>query len=191
MSMSLIEKLENLTGNKYADTCLFCLIIFIIINFIIAIIGYTVDGLIAYLFSNIAIIIYSLFAPIATPPTFAILSPVAIPTMAPLTVGIVIMSIGYIISPLLVSVVAGRIGESKSVSFYSWFALSMISAVICMIMPFIAIPYAPIMVLMINIAFTTGAGKELTLIIVGLTFIGGIINGFFYGAIAMLVNKSD
>lgn len=189
--MSFIKKLEQLTGNDYIDTFLFCLIIFAIINFIIAIIGYAVDNLITYLFSNIAIIIYSLFAPIAAPPTFAILTPVAIPTMGSLTVGIVIMSIGYIVSPILVAIIAGRIGESKAVSFYSWFLLSMISAVICMFMPYIAIPYSPIMVLMIYIAFTTGAGNELTLILIGMTFIGGIINGFFYGAIAMLVNKSD
>jgi len=191
IKMSFIENLKKITGNEYIDTFLLCVIIFAIINFIIAIIGYAVDGLIVYLFSNIAIIIYSLFAPIAAPPTFAILTPVAIPTMGSLTAGIVIMSIGYILSPILVAIIAGRIGESKNVSFYSWFLLSMISAVICMFLPYIAIPYSPIMVLMIYIAFTTGAGNELTLIIVGMTFLGGIINGLFYGAIAMLVNKSE
>jgi len=190
--MSLIKKLENLTENNFMNTFLFCLIIYVLINLIVTLIGYAVDGLINYLLANFYVIIYGLFAPTATPPSFAIIIPLAIPTMGSLTAGIVIMSIGYMISPLITALIAGRNGESKYISFGAWFLLSLLSSIISLFFYFSPMPpYSPMLIFFLLVQFATGAKpSDINTMFLFFTILGGIINGMFYGSIAMLANKS-
>jgi len=166
----------------------FSLLAFIGLNFLFIIIAKTLSGDLNSLFSAISsnplIIIVVLFEPL-----IIILSPVpGILTLEPHMPGtvitliygqislgsydaILIQSIGFIVSPFVAALVAGRTGDGKGGSFGGWMIAALIGAAALSVLAFIQL-VDPLMIII-------------------LFMLGGVVNGVFYGCFALLFAKSE
>ncbi len=115
----------------------------------------------------------ALFGPIITFP-YTIIFGLANPFAETLTAGLIILYILYIMACLLAAVVAGKIGENKQEAFGSWFLAAMICAGVALTLTLVEGVYE----------------SQLTWTIVSI-IIAGIVNGFMYGAVALLLNKAE
>jgi len=162
----------------------FSLLALIGLNFLFVIIAETISGNLNILFSDISsdplIILLIFFGPLVSMPGSVFSS-----IYAQISLGIfgsmLIQSIGFIVSPFVASIIAGRMGENKGGSFGGWMITAMISAVALGILAFISsttlmyygIPVAdPILIL---ISF----------------LISGAVNGVFYGCFSLLFTKEE
>ncbi len=162
----------------------FSLLGFIGLNFLFVIIAETISGNLNLLFSDISsnplIILLIFFGPMVSMPgsvfssIFAQISSGTIDSM-------LIQYIGFIISPFVASLIAGRTGENKGGSFGGWMITTMISAVALGILAFIhtaTLSYYGIPL----------ADPSLMLI----TFLmSGAVNGVFYGCFSLLFTKEE
>ncbi len=161
----------------------FSLLALIGLNFLFVIITYTINEQLNPLFSDISsnplIILLIFFGPIVSMPgsessLFAQIS-------SGMTVPMLIQSIGFIVSPFVASLIAGRMGENKGGSFGGWMITAMISAVVLGILAFISpvtLSYYGIPVidpLFVLISF----------------LISGAVNGVFYGCFSLLFTKEE
>ena len=162
----------------------FSLLALLGINFLFVIIAETISGNLNLLFSDISsdplIILLIFFGPLVSMPGYVFSS-----IFAQISLGIIgpilIQSIGFIISPFVASLIAGRIGENKGGSFGGWMITSMISVVALGILAFI------------NRAGVLDYGiTETDPIAVLITFlISGAVNGVFYGCFSLLFTKEE
>jgi len=153
----------------------FSLLAFIGLNFLFIIIAYTISDVgLNPLFSAISsdplIIITVFFEPISFMPGNVIIS-----ISNQISFGSIdetlILSIGFIVSPFVASLVAGRTGESKGGSFGGWMITALIGSTALGVLAFIQLA-DPIMV------------------IIGF-MLSGVVNGIFYGCFALLFSKSE
>ena len=159
----------------------FSLLAYIGLNFLFAIISYTISGDLNLLFSSITsnplIILLIFFGPIVDVPSseiFALYGKIAF--------GIfdfsLIQTIGFIVTPFVASIVAGRTGGSKGASFGGWMITCLISSTVLGVLAFVnpvALGIPP-------------AGAVIFLITVS---ISAAINGVFYGCFALLFTKTE
>ena len=160
----------------------FSLLALIGLNFLFVIISETISGDLNLLFSDISsnplIILLIFFGPLISMPGSvfgSIYLQIASGTIGPL----LIQSIGFIISPFVASLIAGRMGENKSGSFGGWMISAMISVVALGILTFIS----PATLLYYDIPVVD---PSLTLI---LFLMSGAVNGVFYGCFSLLFTK--
>jgi hypothetical protein len=157
----------------------FSLLAYIGLNFLFIIIAYTIEGTLNALFSAISanplMILSILFGPVIYFPgeVFTLL---VNQFQSGIVTSLLIQFIGFIVSPFVGALVAGRMGENKGGSFGGWLLTSVLSgiamAILAYIEPSIFIPPAT----------TT------TMILV---LISGIAIGVFYGCFALLFTKTE
>jgi len=162
----------------------FSLLALLGINFLFVIIAETISGNLNLLFSDISsdplIILLIFFGPLVSMPGYVFSS-----IFAQISLGIIgpilIQSIGFIISPFVASLIAGRMGENKGGSFGGWMITSMISVVALGILAFIN----PATLLYYGIPVA-----EPSLILISF-LISGAVNGVFYGCFSLLFTKEE
>ena len=153
----------------------FSLLAFIGLNFLFSIIAYTISGDLNLLFSAISsdplIIITILFGPISMMPGFVITALYTSIALGMTDVAALIQLIGFIVSPFVAALVAGRTGGGKGGSFGGWMLAALIGAAALAVLAFIEFtsPILPIIGIMLS----------------------GAVNGVFYGCFALLFTKTE
>lgn len=138
-----------------------CIALFIGVNFGFAVLVSAIVGSIGSFFfslSNMSNLTRALFGPIASDPGIVWLGLVN-SFSSGLDLATILTLVGYIVAPLLASLIEGYYGANKGESFGAWF----LTACICMVVFLILSPS--------NLANT---------------IIFGIVNGFLYGCFALL-----
>ncbi|MFW9864792.1 MAG: hypothetical protein ACFFEN_01710 [Candidatus Thorarchaeota archaeon] len=173
---------------SYIKAFSFSMIAFIGLNVIFFLIGFIVLGVLDLFFEGLVTTPTSIFAmflgPIISIPSytvlwlgypFTIISQLSgyITGAIPVN-GFLIMIIGYIVSPVIAVVIAGKFGENKKNSFLGWFTTAMICAIVNLIVAVVelTIDGAPLDSITLQIIFSIGLG---------------IIYAFLYGSISFLV----
>jgi hypothetical protein len=162
----------------------FSLLAYIGLNFLFVIISETISGNLNTLFSDITsnplIILLIFFGPIASVPSseiFTLYTQIAFGTFD----ATLIETIGFIVTPFIAAVVAGRTGGSKGSSFGGWMIACLIGSAALGVLAFIN----PATLLYYGIIV---ANPVMLLIMFLIT---GAINGIFYGAFALLFTKTE
>jgi hypothetical protein len=162
----------------------FSLLALIGLNFLFVIITETITGDLNPLFSDISsnplIILLIFFGPLISMPGYvfsSIYAQISLGSIGPM----LIQSIGFIVSPFVASLIAGRMGENKGGSFGGWMITAMISAVALGILAFIS----PATLLYYGIPVVDPA-----LILISF-LISGAVNGVFYGCFSLLFTKEE
>ena len=162
----------------------FSLLAYIGLNFLFVIISETISGNLNTLFSDITsnplIILLIFFGPITMVPSGAIFS-----LYGQISLGMfdasLIQTIGFIVTPFVASLVAGRTGGSKGGSFGGWMITCLISSSAIGVLAFIN----PGALLYYGIAVSNPVMLLITI------SISAAINGVFYGAFALLFAKTE
>ncbi len=159
----------------------FSLLAYVGLNFLFIIISETISGNLNLLFSSITsnplIILLIFFGPIIDVPSteiFALYGKIAFGTFD----ATLIQTIGFIVTPFVASIVAGRTGGSKGASFGGWMITCLISSTALGVLAFInpvalGIPPAAAVIFLITVS------------------ISAAINGVFYGCFALLFTKTE
>jgi hypothetical protein len=160
----------------------FGLLAYIGLNFLFVIISRTISDDLNALFGNITadplILIILLMGPIINLPGL-VFQAIYGQIMTVLTPAVLIELIGYVVSPFIAAIVAGRMGETKGGSFGGWILAMMISAIgICLIA---ALSPATLIYYGLIVSFNTYF----------LVIISALVNGIFYGCIALLFTKTE
>ena len=152
----------------------FSLLAFIGLNFLFIIIAYTISGDLNSLFSTISsnplTIITILFAPISYMPGTVITGISTSISLGMPDLAALIQFIGFIVSPFVAALVAGRTGGGKGGSFGGWMLAALIGATAVAVLRYIELD--PIMD------------------IIGI-MLSGAVNGVFYGCFALLFTKTE
>ncbi|MFW9949959.1 MAG: hypothetical protein ACFFKA_07530 [Candidatus Thorarchaeota archaeon] len=175
----------------------FSLLAYIGLSFLFIVITETLSGNLNPLFNDISsnpLIIFLIFFG----NTVQLPSTVFISIYGQITIGAIdynlIRSIGYIVTPLVAALVAGRVGENKAGSFGGFFLTSVIGSIILGILAYLS---TALMVysgfLIIDPVFLGYFGISVidpttTLIILVLA---GAVNGIFYGAFSLMFTKTE
>ncbi len=162
----------------------FSLLGFIGLNFLFVIIAETISGNLNLLFSDISsnplIILLICFGPVVSMPGSvfsSIYAQISLGTIGPM----LIQSIGFIVSPFVASLIAGRTGENKGGSFGGWMITAMISAVALGVLVFIS----PATLTYYGIPIADPSGVLI------LFLMSGAVNGVFYGCFSLLFTKEE
>ncbi len=151
----------------------FSLLAFIGLNFLFVIIAGTINGTLATLFGMISSdplsIIGILFGVIVYMPG-TVVNGIYVTIYLGTFDYFLILFIGYLVSPFVASLVAGRTGDSKGGSFGGWMIAALISSAAMAVLAFIQL--APIVVIIGYI-------------------LSGVVNGIFYGCFALLFSKAE
>ena len=127
--------------------------------------------------SNPLIILVIFFGPIIDVPSseiFTLYAQISLGTFD----ATLIQTIGFIVTPFVASIVAGRTGGSKGASFGGWMITCLISSSALGVLGFIS---------PITLGFT--AAYAVTFLI--MASISAAINGVFYGCFALLFTKAE
>ena len=159
----------------------FSLLAYVGLNFLFVIISETISGNLNLLFSGITsnplTIMLIFFGPIVSVPSSEIFLLYGQISSATIDASL-IRTIGFIVTPFVASIVAGRTGGSKGASFGGWMITCLISSSALGVLGFIS-------------PSTLGfpAAYAVTyLIMVSLT---ALITGIFYGCFALLFTKTE
>ena len=159
----------------------FSLLTYIGMNFLFVIIAYTVSGDLNTLFSDITanplIILLVLCGPIINFPGTVILG-IYNAILGPIVPDLLIQLVGYIVSPFIAAIVAGRVGGKNGASFGGWF----LTCILC------ALAVGILFLSPATLAYYALTPTIGTLVV---AIIGGITNGIFYGAFALLFTKTE
>ncbi|MBY9003925.1 MAG: hypothetical protein KGD73_08135 [Candidatus Lokiarchaeota archaeon] len=160
----------------------FSLLTYIGLNFLFLIIAETISGDLNNIFTVISadpfIIILILFGPITNTPGI-VFNGIIIEVMGPLRPDVLIEFVGYIVSPFIAAIVAGRVGEKKGASFGGFLLTTVLSALAVSALVFLSPSSLMAYTLPTNMTTIVFAS------------IGGITNGVFYGAFALLFTKTE
>ena len=153
----------------------FSLLAFIGLNFLFVIIAETISGDLNLLFSDISsdplTIITILFAPISYMPGTVITGISVSISLGMPDIAVLIQFIGFIVSPFVAALVAGRTGGGKGGSFGGWMLTALIGATAVAVLFYVqlAAPIGEIIIIMLS----------------------GAVNGIFYGCFALLFTKTE
>jgi hypothetical protein len=160
----------------------FGLLTYIGMNFLFVIIAHTVSGDLNILFSDITanpfIILLVLCGPIINFPGTVILE-IYSRIMVSLVPDLLIQLVGYVVSPFIAAVVAGRVGGKNGASFGGWISTCILSAIAIGLLVYL------------NPSTLSYYGLVATNETLVTALIGGITNGIFYGAFALLFTKTE
>jgi len=162
----------------------FSLLGFIGLNFLFIIIAETISGDLNLLFNNISndplIILLIFFGPMVNTPG-SVFSSIFAQISSEMIDSMLIQYIGFIVSPFVASLIAGRMGENKGGSFGGWMITAMISAVGLGIIAFISLT-----------TLTNYGITETDPIAILISFLmSGAVNGVFYGCFSLLFTKEE
>ena len=162
----------------------FSLLALIGLNFLFVIITETITGNLNPLFIDISsdplIILLIFFGPLISMPGYvfsSIFAQISLGMISPM----LIQSIGFIVSPFVASLIAGRMGENKGGSFGGWMITAMISAVVLGILAFIS---------PVTLAYYGIPVIDPLFVLISF-LIGGAVNGVFYGCFSLLFTKEE
>ncbi|MHA1104583.1 MAG: hypothetical protein ACTSPN_02550 [Promethearchaeota archaeon] len=160
----------------------FSLLTYIGLNFLFLIIAETISGDLNNIFSVISadpfIIILILFGPITNTPGI-VFNGLFFEVTGLLRLDVLIELVGYMVSLFIAAIVAGRVGEKKGASFGGFLLTTVLSAV------------GVIALLYLSPATLTAFMLPADMTTIVLASIGGITNGVFYGAFALLFTKTE
>ncbi|MEJ2294080.1 MAG: hypothetical protein P8Y23_04870 [Candidatus Lokiarchaeota archaeon] len=164
----------------------FSLIAFVGINFLFVIITKTITGDLNNLFSvittNPLVLLFIFFGPIISMPGTVINSmyvSIASGVYDTAFIGTIITFIGYIVSPFIASLIAGKTGENKGGSLGGWFLTAIISSLAIGLLVFIN----PLVLSLYGLS----TGIETFVF----SLLGGVVNGIFYGMFALLFTRIE
>ncbi len=146
--------------------------LFIGLSFAFTILIELVNGTIGAFFGtilNLTVLGSALFGPIAMLPGSVWLGLINIFISGPILLGTILLYAGYIVAPLLAAILAGNFADSKGEAFGSWFLTTIIAAVGYMVLLII--------------------GGSFTIALIITIIVLGVINGFFYGCFALLLQS--
>jgi len=159
------------------------LAVFVGLNFAFSIIVSALSNQINTFFNglgNMSNLAGILFGSISFPPYYTwggifelIVNPQIISMMGNLFLPVLILLVGYIITPILAAVLAGKMAGGKGAAFGSWFLVAIISAV------------------MILVLLVIGRSATFSLTSIVSAILPGFINGIFYGCFALLTCGSE
>jgi len=162
----------------------FSLLALIGLNFLFVIITYTINEQLNPLFSDIGsdplIILLIFFGPLVNMPGLvfgSIFTEVSSGMIGPK----LIQYIGFIVSPFVASLIAGRMGESKGGSFGGWMITAMISAVALGILAFLS---------PVTLAYYGIPVVDPLFVLISF-LMSGAVNGVFYGCFSLLFTKEE
>lgn len=162
----------------------FSLLGYIGLNFLFVIIAETISGNLNPLFSDISsnplIILLIFFGPIVSMPG-TVFSSIYSQISSGMIGSMLIQSIGFIISPFVASIIAGRTGENKGGSFGGWMITAIISAVALGVLAFIS----PATLLYYGIPVAD------PVVVLIFFLMSGAVNGVFYGCFSLLFTKVE
>ncbi|NVM18041.1 MAG: hypothetical protein HWN80_10010 [Candidatus Lokiarchaeota archaeon] len=162
----------------------FSLLAFIGLNFLFIIIAKTISGDLNLLFGAISsdplIILLIFFGPIINMPGNVITSIYGQVTLG-LFDDLLIQNIGFLVSPFVASLVAGRTGDGKGGSFGGWMLAALIGSAALGVLAFIS----PSTLLYYFIPVI-----DPVLLLIGF-ILSGVVNGIFYGCFALLFSKTE
>lgn len=162
----------------------FSLLALIGLNFLFVIITKTISGDLNLLFGDISsnplIILLIFFGPMINMPG-SVFSSIYLQISSGTIGSSLIQSIGFIISPFVASLIAGRTGENKGGSFGGWMITAMISAVALGILAFIN----PATLLYYGIPVADPSVALISFLMCG------AVNGVFYGCFSLLFTKEE
>ncbi len=162
----------------------FSLLALIGLNFLFVIITKTISGNLNLLFGDISsnplIILLIFFGPMINMPG-SVFSSIYLQISSGTIGSSLIQSIGFIISPFVASLIAGRTGENKGGSFGGWMITAMISAVALGILAFIN----PATLLYYGIPVADPSVALISFLMCG------AVNGVFYGCFSLLFTKEE
>ena len=181
---------------SFAKAYFISLIVYIVLNLAFTLIFYMLMGaseLFFAGFTNFSFIGFALFGSIIFTPTlnvFMLTILVAMGSAMPAQAGnyvlaITILFIGYFITQIVSSFVAGRNSESRGGAFGAWLLTSFTCGILLLLF-MISGEYASVGLLTSSAIFFGGTLNFLILIIL----LACLINGIFYGCIALLALKS-
>ncbi len=202
MTMSFITKfnekwnkigfVQRLKKNNLVYTFLVCFILFIIVNFIFALIAYGADGVLDLYFSRADYFLSGLFGGFVSPPVINIMTAGTIASAYTFSPSVAIMTLNYLVSPLIVAILAGRLGKSRKIALVSLFLTAIISSIIIMLISLgDGVFLSP---LTLFIYFVTAEGYDPVLTeTVSIIFpvLGAIFSAIFFGFFTLLVHKSE
>jgi len=162
----------------------FSLLAFIGLNFLFIIIAETISGNLNLLFSAISsdplILLIIFFGPIVNLPGTVINT-----IFGQITLGILdeslILNIGYLVSPFVAALVAGRTGDGKGGSFGGWLIAALIGSAVLGVLAFVY----PATLLYYGIIVINPIMSLIGFLL------NGLVNGIFYGCFALLFSKSE
>ncbi len=162
----------------------FSLIAFIGINFLFVIIAETITGGLNTLFSDITlnplVLLFIFFGPIVYMPGMVIQGIYVSVTFGVYDItfiGLMVQLIGSIVAPLIAALIAGKTGETKAGSLGGWFLTAIVSSLAIGLLVFI------------NPAILAYYGLPPTIDTFVTSLLGGVVNGIFYGAFALLFTR--
>lgn len=162
----------------------FSLLALIGLNFLFVIITKTISGNLNLLFSDISsnplIIMLIFFGPMINMPG-SVFSSIYLQISSGTIGSSLIQSIGFIISPFVASLIAGRTGDNKGGSFGGWMITAMIGAVALGILAFIN----PATLLYYGIPIADPSVALISFLMCG------AVNGVFYGCFSLLFTKEE
>ena len=181
---------------SFAKAYFISLIVYIALNLAFTLIFYMLMGsldIFINAFSNISFIGFALFGSIIFTPTlniFMLTIFVAMGTAMPAEGGnyvlaITILFVGYLITQIVSSFIAGRLSESRGSAFGAWMLTAFTCGMLLLLFT-ISGEYASVGLLASSAIFFGGTLNFLILIIL----LACLINGIFYGCIALLALKS-
>jgi len=160
----------------------FSLIAFVGINFLFVIITETITGDLNILFSEITtnplILFFVFFGPIIFLPGQVVqllYGSIASGPYDSTFIGLLLSLIGYIVAPLISSIIAGKTGEDKIGSLGGWFLTAIVSSLAVGLLVFLNDP-----LLLAYYGLTPTIGTFV------LSLLSGVVNGIFYGTFDLL-----
>ncbi|MFX0058854.1 MAG: hypothetical protein ACFE85_18660 [Candidatus Hodarchaeota archaeon] len=167
---------------NFIKTFLITILVYLALNTVFVLIGIFVFPPPLLETDDILLIITLIFAPIFVFPSEAYATGITnLLTSADLVPDLVTF-FAMIVPPLVVAILAAKLGEERDTGFNAWLITSLITCVVYAILLGIGQLFSPSLSI-IWFDHVTVYGDLGTIIAV---FISGIINGFFYGCISLL-----
>lgn len=171
----------------FGKSFLLSLVAYIGLNFIVSILYFALDAGFDTLMDNIQnaplMIIYYLFGSVTSVPSnnldWAIVQPLFNEDNT-----FLILSLGYLVAPIIAAILAGKFAESKFQDFAGWLLTVIVSTVAVVIGVFLS----PTLELEFGKLFYNWTGFELILIYL---IISCVVNIVFYSFFALLVSKTE
>lgn len=146
------------------------LVIFIVINFVFAIIAALLSNQFISFFgtlTNMSTLATALFGAVVSDPSGSWGLMFGYASGGSFVLALFIANLGYIIAPSLASVVTGKVSESKGEAFGGWLLVCLISAALVMVLGIVG-------------------GSPITLTLIVITIQAGLLIGIFYACFALL-----
>lgn len=160
---------------------------FVGLNFIFTIIYYALGPGFDVLFNNIQlyplIILYYLFGSIISTPSIIFNYIIFQPILGGFVLESFLFWLGYLITPIIAAILAGRFGESKIQCFGAWTLTAVISTVSVIIATLLS---NFTQTTLLNLYFLTSFNELLIFAIISC-----VINILFYGFFALLLSKIE